>query len=194
MVDVDGVVIRHPHGLRWDHDLEADLGVSPERLQQAFFQPHFEDVVLGRAGLHERLAPVLAHIAPQLTAEQLTAYWFAKDAHLDETLLGDLAALREAGVALHLATVQEHLRAEHLWSTLGLRRRFDAIHYAADYGCKKPDVAFFEAVGARTGFAPYDMLLIDDSARNVEAARAAGWRAALWDGSERLAAVLERAG
>lgn len=192
MVDVDGVVIIPPAD-GWAATLEADLGLSPVLLQQAFFAPHWTDVVLGRADLHERLAPVLAAHAPHLSCDELTAYWFAKDAQTDDQLLADLAQLRARGVALHLATVQEHRRARHLWEALGFRERFDAIHYAADLGVKKPDPAFFAAVAARTGFAPAEMLLLDDKLANVEAARAAGWRGALWDGTARLEAVLARA-
>jgi putative hydrolase of the HAD superfamily len=74
--------------------------------------------------------------------------------------------------------------------TLGLSKTFGAIHYAADYGVSKPDPAFFQAVCVRTGFSPQDLLLIDDKASNVEAARACGWRGALWDGTRTLAQVL----
>lgn len=190
MVDVDGVVVAHPEGLRWDRDLAVDLGVDPDRLQEAFFRAHFADIVLGRADLHERLAPVLAEIAPHVTSQAFADYWFAKDAHLDETLLADLAARRAEGLALHLATVQEHHRARHLWDTLKLSDRFDAIHYAAAYGSKKPDPAFFNAVAQRTGYAPGELLLIDDSPANVAGAKACGWGAALWDGSRSLDAVL----
>lgn len=194
MVDVDGVVVRHPAGLRWDNTLKADLGLDPDLLQHRFFAAHFGEVVTGRADLHARLAPVLAEIAPHLTSRDLTDYWFAQDAHLDQALLDDLAALRAQGVVLHLATVQEHHRARYLWETLGLKDRFDAIHYAADYGVGKPDPAFFRAVEARTGFDAKDLLLIDDSPRNVEAARACGWTAVLWDGTGTLGEALARAG
>jgi putative hydrolase of the HAD superfamily len=192
MLDVDGVLIT-PRPGGWAADLERDLGLSRAALAEHFFAVHWDDVVMGRAGLHERLAPVLASIAPQLTSERLAAYWFEKDAILDHRLLDDLAAVRERGIALHLATVQEHLRADHIWTALGFRERFDAMHYAADLGCGKPDPAFFAKVAARTGLAPAEMLLIDDKAENVEAARTAGWRGALWDGTERLAQVLARA-
>ena len=194
MVDVDGVVVRRPDGRRWDADMEADLGLSPDELQRVFFAPHFEDIVLGRADLHERLAPALAEIAPHLTSDRLAAYWFEQDGHLDQVLLEDLAAYRAEGLQLHLATVQEHHRARHLWQSLGLNARFEAMHYAADYGCKKPDAAFFHLVEQRTGFAPHELLLIDDSLRNVEAARACGWRAILWTGEQRLAEILGQAG
>ena len=189
MVDVDGVVVvPRPGG--WAANMEADLGLAAATLQTHFFRPHWPDVVMGRAGLHDRLAPVLAEHAPHLTSRAVADYWFAMDARLDETLLHDLADLRAAGVALHLATVQEHERAAYLWDTLSLRDRFDAMHHSAAYGCGKPDPAFFAAVEARTGYAPADLALPADRADNVKAARAAGWRAILWDGTRRLADVL----
>ena len=189
MVDVDGVVIvPRPGG--WAADLEADLGLSAADLQAHFFKPHWDGVVLGRAGLHERLAAVLAKIAPHLTSEQLVAYWFEKDARLDTALLEDLAEVRARGIEVHLATVQEHLRAHHLWTTLGLCARFDGMHYAADLGAKKSDPAFYAAVQARTGFAPAELLLIDDTPANVDAARAAGWGGLHWTGAARLRDLL----
>ncbi|HWA60696.1 MAG TPA: HAD-IA family hydrolase [Caulobacteraceae bacterium] len=190
MVDVDGVVVRRPDGRRWDADMLADLGVDPGALQAAFFQPHFKTIVLGQAPIEPRLEGVLAAIAPHVATEAMLAYWFEKDAHLDHVLLDDLAALRASGVALHLATVQEHRRAAWLWETLGLKDRFDGLHHSAAVGHAKPDLAYYRAVEARTGFAPADLVLIDDSARNVEAARAAGWGAAFWSGEERLETVL----
>lgn len=189
MVDVDGVVIRSRPG-GWAADMEADLGLSRDDLQAKFFGPHWEDLMLGRARLHDRLAPVLAEIAPHLTSERLAAYWFENDADLDEALLADLAAVRARGVALHLATVQEHERAAYMWNVLGFRDRFDAMHYAADLGSAKPDPAFYAAVVARTGFAPDDLVLIDDRQANVDAAIAAGWGGVLWDGTRSLRDVL----
>lgn len=194
MVDVDGVVIIKPNGRRWDWNLEADLGLNAEDLQQGFFAPHFQDVLLGHADLYERLAPVLADIAPHIRPRQLVEYWFAQDGHLNSVLLDDLASVRAGGVEVHLATLQEHHRARHLWWELRLSERFDAIHYAADLGCGKPDPTFFRAIEARTGFKPAEMLLLDDLTDNVKAAVDCGWAAALWDGTARLADVLRTVG
>jgi putative hydrolase of the HAD superfamily len=55
MVDVDGVVIT-PRPGGWAATLERDLGLSSEILQAEFFRPHWDDVALGRADLHDRLA------------------------------------------------------------------------------------------------------------------------------------------
>ena len=194
MVDVDGVIVIHPDPRGWSANLERDLGLSASRLQEAFFRPHFGDVVHGRAGLYERLRPVLAEIAPRLRAETLVRYWFEHDAHLDRDLLDQLEQVRSRGVALHLATVQEHERASYLWRTLELRARFDAMHYAADLGWAKPAAEFFAEVERRAGFAPAELFFIDDRAENVDAARARGWHAAVWTGERRLAEVMDEAG
>jgi putative hydrolase of the HAD superfamily len=194
MVDVDGVVVVHPEPGGWATHLERDLGLSKAALQAAFFAPHFDDVIHGRAALRERLAPVLEEIAPHLTCDELCAYWFREDAHLDHGLLDQLAQQRAAGIAVHLATVQEHERAAYLWETMALKDRFDAIHYAADLGHAKPAREFYAAIEARTGYAPADIFFIDDKAANVEAARARGWNAAVWTGQDRLADLIAREG
>jgi putative hydrolase of the HAD superfamily len=189
MVDVDGVVIT-PRPGGWAATLERDLGLSSEILQAEFFRPHWDDVALGRADLHDRLAPVLARHAPHLTSHWLVAYWFEKDAQIDTGLLDELTELRRTGVELHLATIQEAERAAWLWNTLGFRHRFDALHYSGDIGAKKTDAAFYAAVEARTGLSGAEVALIDDTPDNVDAARAAGWRAVLWDGTLTLTQAL----
>jgi putative hydrolase of the HAD superfamily len=193
MVDVDGVIIRHPDPRGWSGNLERDLGVDPRRLQAAFFRPHFADVVCGRAALRDRLGPVLREIAPHLTCDQLIDYWFANDAHLDAGLLNQLAEARAAGLQLHLATVQEHERARYLWRDLRLCDRFDAMHYAADLGWSKPADAFFVAIERRTGVPPSEIAFIDDKQDNIDAARKRGWAAEVWTGEHSLADVLRNA-
>jgi putative hydrolase of the HAD superfamily len=122
------------------------------------------------------------------------AYWFEKDANLDHDLLAELAALRAGGLELHLATVQEHRRADYLWNVIGLKDRFDGLHHSAACGVGKPDPAYFAAVERRSGFAPSELVLIDDKARNVEAAEVAGWGCVLWTGEEHLTPLLGRWG
>lgn len=193
MVDVDGVVVRRPDGRRWDADLHADLGIDPDDLEHAFFRPHFDDVLSGRADLYERLDRVLPRLGT-VTSTELVEYWFAHDATLDPVLLDDLAGTRARGVDLHLATVQEHHRARFLWETLALRDRFTAMHYAADVGHRKGESAFYRVVESRTGLRPAEHCLIDDDPGNVDTARRAGWHAAHWTGDDRLADALASAG
>lgn len=183
MVDVDGVVASDDGG--WHKHLERDLGLCPRKLHEAFFEPHWEDVVLGRAPLRERLAPALATVAPHIPSDILVDYWFTR-VSLDEQLLSDLAEVRSAGFPVHLVTVQEHERATYLWTHLGLQAWFDAMHYSAALGTAKPDPSFYAAVEGRTGYGAQELFLIDDRADNVAAALDRGWRGAIWTGKERF--------
>ncbi|MNE19505.1 Phosphoglycolate phosphatase [compost metagenome] len=190
MVDVDGVVIRHPDPSGWSARIEEELGVPRLALQARFFKTCWDDVVHGRAALRDRLAPVLAEIAPHVSCDQLISYWFEGDAHLDAALLTQLAEVRGAGVSLHLATVQEHERASYLWNRLRLRDLFDDMHYAAQLGVSKPSQDFYAAVEQRVALPASAIAFIDDTERNVEAARARGWRAALWTPGATLSSLI----
>ncbi len=190
MVDVDGVLLVQPDVRGWSANLDRDLGIPAALLQTAFFGQHWEDVIHGRAALRERLAPVLRVIAPQVSCDQLIDYWFANDAHLNGHLLAELASIRATGIELHLATVQEHERARYLWDDLDFSSKFDGFHYAAALGCSKPAADFYRSIEARTGFLAEELFFVDDSSANVEGARACGWSAALWTGSDSLMSLL----
>lgn len=190
MIDVDGVIVVHPHPQGWSVNLERDLGLSRDTLQAEFFKPHFGEIMRGRAALRERLAPVLQKIAPHLACDQLIEYWFTNDAHLNLNLLDQLGRARRRGFKVHLATVQEHERADFLWWKLGLQDHFDAIHYAADLGWAKPAPEFFAEVEKRSGFTAKEIFFIDDKIENVEAARRRGWQAAVWTGENTLDELL----
>jgi putative hydrolase of the HAD superfamily len=190
MVDVDGVLIVHPDPGGWSVSLERDLGIPAATLQTAFFAQHWDDVIHGRAALRDRLATVLQETAPHVTCDELIDYWFSNDAHIDEALLAELDSIRQTGVQVHLATVQEHERARYLWEQLDFRSKFDGLHYAADFGCSKPAATFYKTIEARTGFRPRDLFLIDDKIENVDGAIMCRWAAALWTGKDSLRGLL----
>ena len=182
MVDVDGVLIdgRPEDGRHWQTSLEEDLGIASDTLDQQFFAPYWEDIVLGRAGLIEHLTTALQNTAPNVTPAEFVSYWFEKDSRLVAPMLQELSFVRSAGVRVHLATNQEHLRAAYLMENLGLAQHVDGIFYSARFGAKKPDMEFFAKVQAAVGLCGEEILLIDDSRQNVEAAVKVGWQALHW--------------
>ncbi|MBY5442960.1 HAD-IA family hydrolase [Rhizobium leguminosarum] len=192
MVDVDGVLIhgRPTDGLPLFTYLERDLGLRLDLLQQEFFQTHWRDIIIGREALEPRLAGVLANIAPHLSAETLIDYWFENDSRLDLNLLEELAALRQSGITLLLATNQEHRRARYLMEQIGLKAHFDDIIYSAALGHSKPSPDFFRLATERTGVLPGEIAFIDDMAENIEAARQFGWNAAQWTAGATLGGTL----
>lgn len=153
MVDVDGVLIdgRPEDGRPWHTSVEQDFGFTPDTLHEQFFAPHWEDIVLGRAGLLERLSTALQKIAPHVSPAALVSYWFERDSRLVALLLPELSLARANGVGVYLATNQEHLRAAHLMDTLGLAEHVDGIFYSARLGARKPDTEFFAKVQSATG-------------------------------------------
>jgi len=182
MVDVDGVLIngRPVDGRPWASDIEADLGISNADLNREFFSPYWNDIVVGRCGLAVQLKLALARITPSVHHEDLIAYWFESDARLNRPLLEALDQLRKTGTKVYLATNQEHLRAAYLMDRLGLGQHVDGIYYSAALDSRKPDLDFFERAAAHSGFAPEQLLLIDDTPANVVAARQLGWNAVQW--------------
>jgi len=182
MVDVDGVLVdgRPEDGRHWQTSLEEDLGFTSETLHETFFAPHWENIVLGRAGLMEHVTAALQRIAPHVRPAEFVSYWFENDSRVAAALLKELSVVRSAGIRVYLATNQEHLRASYLMEKLGLAEHVDGIFYSAGLGAKKPDGEFFAKVQAAVGLHGHDMLLVDDDRRNVEAALKAGWQALHW--------------
>ena len=182
MVDVDGVLVdgRPDDGRPWHTSVEEDFGFSSDTLHKEFFTPYWENIVLGRAGMMEPLSAVLAKIAPQVSAAEFVSYWFERDSRLVTPLLEELSSVRSAGVRVYLATNQEHLRATYLMEKLGLADHVDGMFYSAQLGAKKPDAEFFERIQTAVGLGGKEILLIDDSRENIEAARKAGWQALPW--------------
>jgi putative hydrolase of the HAD superfamily len=192
MMDVDGVLVsgRPSDGRHLFAELEKDLGLSPDKLRETFFTPFWEAIVTGKEGLTERLAPVLATIAPRVSSERLVTYWFENDSRVDENVLAAMGLYRRRGIPVFLATNQEHMRASYLMQEVGLSKHVDGIIYSAALGHRKPSAEFFDRAAAMAGTEPEHLVLVDDTLANVEGARRRGWSAVHWTGEQQLTDAL----
>ena len=192
VLDVDGVVIQgHPEGGRWDQHLARDLGIAPAALQEHFFVPYWRAIVTGKAEMRGVLDGMWHRLDCKTPPHAFVDYWFAADSKLDEDVLAQVDAWRARGDLAFLATVQEHNRADYLWRKLGLANHFDDILYSAGLGAAKPDAAFFERAFAELPVTtPDEIIFLDDSLKNVEAAAAQGWRARHFRTADDLRAAL----
>lgn len=103
-----------------------------------------------------------------------------------------IAGLRAAGVGCHLATNQDDLRASYMRARMGYDDLLDGCFYSCDLGARKPHAAFFERAAAALDLTPAEVVFIDDTGENVEAARAAGLVGVQWhfrDGAPALVAA-----
>jgi putative hydrolase of the HAD superfamily len=99
-------------------------------------------------------------------------------------LLDDVVpAVRAAGLRLAVLSnapaSMEHVVRSSVWS-----EPFDVLVFSAAVGAAKPDPAIYEAVERELGLPGDQLLFFDDRPVNVDAARARGWRAHVWQGAD----------
>jgi putative hydrolase of the HAD superfamily len=176
--DVDGVLV-HPHddhGRAWHNELSDDFGI-PQPEVERFFANDWGPCIVGAADLYDVLPPYLERWGFAGGVADFLDYWFEHDCRLDADLMAAIGRLPD-DVCLVLATNQERHRTQYLWEHLGLSDRFEHMFSSALLGACKPSHAFWHEI--TTTLRPAhrgDILLIDDSAANVAAARDFGWQA-----------------
>ncbi|MGV8833015.1 MAG: HAD family hydrolase [Devosia sp.] len=187
--DVDGVLVHGYHARpgalqhRWNDNLQADLGIDPERFQQEFIYDIFiKQVIIGQVALIdalERRLPAMGYRGSPMTVMH---YWLTHDSVLNQPLLDIIARLKtRTDLRLFIATNQEHLRANWLWSHLGLSSLFEDMFYSARIGVLKPQQAYFDFIEARIGPQTEPPLFFDDTPKVIDGARRAGWDAVQFD-------------
>jgi putative hydrolase of the HAD superfamily len=195
VLDIDGVVsLAQPGSAQpWYASLQADWGLDYKEMERDFFRGEFLEVLRGRLDLYVALHAYLETKGLADRLEELVAYWFAKDAVIDRSVLDQADSWRQrTGGRCFAASNQEHHRVVYLHDEAGLGAHFDEIVYSAALGVCKPDRVFFTAAQARMGVSvAQSILFVDDAAANVDAARACGWRAMLYRGPDSLARALE---
>jgi putative hydrolase of the HAD superfamily len=178
-LDVDGVIIEGFTRNRWDETIKNDLGISRGDLAEAFFKPHWHDIMLGRRHMMPVLAEALLEIGSQLPAQDLVDYWHGRDAHVRSDVIEAALRWKERTCGkIVLATNQEHIRARYLWEELGFQNHFDEMIVSCRIGAQKPELDYFKKGDQVIGRLPgQDVIFLDDLIPNIEGAMAYGWQA-----------------
>jgi putative hydrolase of the HAD superfamily len=190
--DVDGVLVHGYHAQpdalqqRWDENLQADLGIDPERFQHEFiFDIFIKKVIIGQVSLVdalERRLPAMGYTGSPMT---VVNYWLSHDSRLNQPLLDIVRRLKaRPDLRLYIATNQEHLRANWLWSHLGFSDLFEDMFYSARIGVMKPHQAYFDFIEQRIGPQAEAPLFFDDTPKVIDGARRAGWEAVQFNTTE----------
>ncbi|PYE85337.1 HAD family hydrolase [Phyllobacterium leguminum] len=156
-----------------DWNLEQDRGRTWEEAEALLIGMHPEraDHIRAFRKNWHRMVPH-AYEASVAILERLVA-----DGH-DVTMLTNFASdtLREAQLRFPFLTISR------------------GVTVSGDIGLLKPDIAIYEHHAKAFDLEPAATLFIDDSAANVEGARAAGWQAVQFTSAEQLKADLRQAG
>ena len=186
LLDVDGVLAIPPKpfslGLTDLNSAAAPSAlVSRRRAATTFFTGIFQSAIIGQADLKELLVPLMTELDLPGTPDTLMDEWFAAENVLNLPLLEAVKELRGAGWPVYLATNQERHRLHYLLHDMGLGQFVDGEFASCTVGVRKPDAAYFERVQERLNLSPARIVFWDDAPANVQAARAAGWTAHLYE-------------
>jgi putative hydrolase of the HAD superfamily len=189
LVDLDGVLRRWPPVT----DLDIKHGLPPGTFAEAAFAPdRARAAITGRCTDDEWRAAVAADLAVSAGYERAAAVvadWTALTGEIDPAVAGLLAAARERGLPVVLVS-NATTRLEADIALLGIGDHVDHVVSSARVGVAKPDPRIFRVAAEKAGVAPSRCLFVDDTPANVEAARALGMTALLFDGPAGLAELL----
>ena len=174
--DFDGVLNRGFEGgfLLWQETFEADLGVSAKAFTAFMFEgSRFAEVLIGKRDLLDLLGDYVTSQKVPHRPERVLDYWLSKDAREDGQVVDWAAACGVPGV---IATNNERHRAGYIWDRMGFSQRMRHMFASGPMGVSKPDARFYAAIEDWSGLAGGDLLLVDDSEKNIHAAAARGWQ------------------
>jgi len=178
LLDADGVLQR-VGGDGWRDEVRRRLGDRTDDFLRAVGECE-APALRGRGPFPDGLDRVLSEHGLEAgdVEDVYTALWATIT--VDEGTLAAARAARSAGLGVHLVTNQHARRAAYMRDTLGYDDLFDTCFYSCELGAAKPEPAFFATVLDRLGSDPASAVLVDDSAANVDAARAAGIATVQW--------------
>lgn len=190
--DIGNVLVRWDPALAW---IDADNSRSD--IESFLERINFRDLnVRGDAG--ESFVDLASDIADEDDRRRLEGYVDRFPLTVAEKVDGTWAILEELIAGEHAVHAITNWSAE-TWPKgcdvhPRLRDAFETLIVSGVERVSKPDLAIFELLCERAGVAPETCLFIDDSAKNVAGAVAAGWQAILFVDAPALRRDLESRG
>jgi putative hydrolase of the HAD superfamily len=174
-LDLGGVVYRSwPDEALFERWAPA-FGCSAQVLQARLWGPHWASAELGEITKEACFAISAAALGvePGLVHDLIFEAFASMP---DEALALYVEGLRRRGVVVTALTNNPSPEGE-LLERAELARLFDLAISSADVRMAKPDLAFYRHAEVRLGTTADQIVFVDDTLANVEAARSLGWRA-----------------
>ena len=197
LFDVDDVLIYSSYmddngnlGKFWRQNSEKDLGIKNEDWDR-LFDSEWPEVRCGRLSLHDKLRRAF----PNIPADKIISYWMTNDRRVNADMVNWVKNCKKAGKFAHLATNQEQNRTNMIFDLFkDIFDKTDTHFLSWQMGVAKPCPAFFETVIKTLAADPGTLLLIDDSAKNVNAAAKFGINTVQFDiNNPKMIDILNRA-
>lgn len=187
--DIGGVLVDWQPHLAWadEFETEAETGAFMDRVD--FFSRNL------RADNGERFTDMAEELANPEDRHRFAAYVenYAKTVpNQMPGTWGILDALKAKGVPVHAITNwSAETWPEGLKSHPRLGEVFGTLVVSGQEGIIKPDPRIFDLLCERAGVVPSECVFIDDSPKNIEGAKAAGWDAIHFTTADALRSALE---
>ena len=174
--DFDGVLNANTVDGRfvWADRLAQDWGVDKDAMAAHIFAPRrIGRIMRGQMDLRDAVTAWRDAAGHDFDVDDFLAYWFDKDAHPDAEVLAHLARpdLRHV-----IGTNNATRRTAYIETEMGLGAHVEHIFASGRMGCAKPDGAYFARIEAWSGAPRGAHVLVDDAARNIDAAAMRGWQ------------------
>jgi len=140
----------------------------------------------GRSWADAEALLIASHPHEEDTIRAFRRHWHEMVPYAYDDTVAIMTGLIDAG---HDVTMLTNFAADTFAEA---RKRFDFLNrprgvtVSGEIGLIKPDRAIYDRHARDFGLDPAASLFIDDSAKNVDGARAAGWQAVLFEGAGKL--------
>nr|WP_254313958.1 HAD-IA family hydrolase [Vibrio coralliilyticus] len=141
----------------------------------AFSEKHLIPAIIGKISHDEwcnNVCSDLSLVHGESTAVKLVNKWRSLNAEIDYEFLNNIRSLLSNGRVVLVTNATSRLSND--LANVGLDKAFDEIVNSSEIGITKPDFLFFQCLLKRLRVKPKHCIFIDDTRRNVEAARALG--------------------
>lgn len=175
--DFDGVLNDNaPRGrFLWSDGFEDRFGQPIDGFVDTVFGS-LESVLTGREDLLQRIGRWIDGSGVDATPQQVAQHWLDNDFHPNTRLIETVARLARQGYTQAILTNADAHRADWVERQLPHFPGIDHLFASARLGHAKPDPKAFEKVLEALELEAGEVLFIDDSSANVNAAGAMGFR------------------
>lgn len=174
--DLGGVIIDNERAIS---TIAGEVGQDSETVQ-GFFDEHWRDACLGILSNEAYLEKFLSRFSPAIPITDLVDYFTDRQGHYQEThdFVHDLLKEYKLGILSNaergiIKTLLEKKKIPNI--------SWEVVIESAEHGMVKPDPSIYMLAQKLAGVAAEEILFIDDRPGNVEAARALGWHAEVFD-------------
>ena len=182
--DIDGVLLDHISNNRheWINNADKDLNIPKDTLEKIHKNvSEWKNISLGKSELKDYLDNfVKDENIRRTTSRQIMHYFVKHDTHIRQYMLNEIVKIKQKGYKICIGTHQAPEKGSRLWSIEKLNTYFDNYITSYDIGFLKSEIGFYSSVEKMLNFKSNELILIDDTQKNIDTAINAGWNAYLY--------------